>query len=108
MHDLFPKAERNGTAHMTNITFTVKFLQHQGPFAQKAFFLTMLLIKSQITQAKRRLEVLSIYPSCYLCGIHLPQHMPCPFHTPFLMQEHKAVMFGLQTPLNAPLQPPTA
>lgn len=24
------------------------------------------------------------------------------------MQEHKAVMFGLQTPLNAPLQPPTA
>lgn len=36
-------------------------------------------------------------------------HSAClALHTPFLMQEHKAVMFGLQTPLNAPLQPPTA
>jgi len=46
---------------MTNIIFTVKALQHQGLFAQKAFFFTMLLTKSQITQAERRSEVLRSY-----------------------------------------------
>lgn len=43
-----------------------------------------------------------------ICVAFIPHSTCLALHTPFLMQEHKAVMFGLQTPLNAPLQPPTA